>query len=419
MLVGQFPLEKVQQVVDFVWNNKHASLYTDFWHSTGITCKPEIRSYDDFVNIPTISREQLNTPLHPSGRCFTDLSHAHVLAYTSGTTSRRPLFMWRHLHPHPHSFANFNLYQRLGFQRVMIFGGHHRLGAENARDAGLSLVYGDPQNLKQSINIMDALAIDSIVLPPTLALLLAEELHKTSGTDAITGVALYGEYCSDMTYKLVRKHYPNAKLTVDYGLTEAALIIASGLDTCTQPNRIMHFFNDDCLIEVVDNEILITTLLLPHCFPLLRYKTGDAAELLEQQCDCSEKTQCVSLLGRINKDFIHISAGRLSVEELDRVIEPFLPYIELSYTLVVEELEKHDTRVGVLTLQATKKENVSMPTSFLTQYIQRHVMEHLRLSQNMSLSEATAAGLLLPLDIHWVTKPNINLKQPRLQQRFR
>lgn len=420
MIPVNFPTQSIRSVIDFVWDNEYCDLYKKMWREHGISKKPDINNYSDFAKLPTIARADLNVYKSPDERCFLKPSEKHALAHTTGTTSNQPFFVWRYLHEFPDGFTNFALYHELGLRTMMLFGGPQRilLGAKSAHEAGMNVVSGDAHNLAQSAHLAKVFAIDSLAMPATLAILFADALEPESYCADIKGITLYGEYCSDAALNIITSLYPNARIVIEYGLAEAAIHTAYGMDSCSNPNRHLHLFNPNSLVEVIDGEITITTLLLPYGMPLIRYRTGDAGELITRECRCGVTAPHLSLLGRIKKDFIRIGAGQLTAEELDRVMQPLLPYIAITYTLEVDEVVEDSKRLGLLTLLITIRENVTIPESSLSSLITKELYENLRLSQNLTLGEAVTANFIKPLQIKYVPQPPSSLKKLRLQQKF-
>jgi phenylacetate-coenzyme A ligase PaaK-like adenylate-forming protein len=135
----------------------------------------------------------------------------------------------------------------------------------------------------------------------------------------------------------------------------------------------MHENSKKFFIEIVDSEIVLTTLLLPYALPLIRYRTGDAARFVEEPCTCGNSERRIEILGRINGDFIRIAGCEVRLEELDRVMKSLLPYLEPTYKLEVGENIQGHTTMGTLTLFVTKRENISISDDSLkTQIAQRY-----------------------------------------------
>ncbi|MDC1205664.1 hypothetical protein N8083_02340, partial [Candidatus Pacebacteria bacterium] len=60
-----------------------------------------------------------------------------------------------------------------------------------------------------------------------------------------------------------------------------------------------------------------------------------------------------------------------------------------------------------------------MPENSLKLLITKELSENMRLSQNLTLSEALSRGLIESLTIKFVLKPEINIKHKKLIQKFK
>ena len=108
----------------------------------------------------------------------------------------------------------------------------------------------------------------------------------------------------------------------------------------------------------------------------------------------------------------------MRTEELDRVLEPFLPYIESSYRMLVDEKVNANSRVGLLSLEITIRKNVSTPEDSIKLQIGKALMENMRLSQNMRIKDAVAGNLIEIPTVTVVPSPDISIKRPRLRRIF-
>lgn len=84
------------------------------------------------------------------------------------------------------------------------------------------------------------------------------------------------------------------RMISEYGAAEAGIIAFE----C--PNGNMHINMENCIVEVVDNEIVVTNLV-SHSFPIIRYSLGDYVEVDNQTlCDCGRQSSTIkSVTGRV------------------------------------------------------------------------------------------------------------------------
>jgi len=89
------------------------------------------------------------------------------------------------------------------------------------------------------------------------------------------------------------------RIISEYGGAESGIIAFE----CA--NGHMHLNMETALIEVVENEILVTNLV-SHSFPIIRYAMGDYVELdTNIQCECGRKSPVIlSVTGRVGKKVV-------------------------------------------------------------------------------------------------------------------
>jgi len=92
------------------------------------------------------------------------------------------------------------------------------------------------------------------------------------------------------------------RIISEYGAAESGIIAFE----CV--NGHMHLNMETALVEVVDNEILVTNLV-SHSFPIIRYAVGDYVEIdTDIQCECGRKSPVIlSVTGRVGKKILGYS----------------------------------------------------------------------------------------------------------------
>jgi phenylacetate-coenzyme A ligase PaaK-like adenylate-forming protein len=389
--MSEYYAPKLQETVNFAWDNEHSDYYRELWSMSGVKEKPTIQTQDDFSDLPFSSRADLMQRLHPSERLFRPISEVEMLRTTSGTSGRGPLYFWRD------KFISPRIYTQLkdggGKLALALYAYHSAMsGVVPAREAGLELLIGDPHQLKETVDIAIAAGVDSLVVTPSVALMLVQFLRKDDYISKIVHIALWGEYCSDHTLNLVKESYPNASFSFTYALGEASDLLGYATDQCKNGNRYLHANTKDIYFEYIDNELVVTNLRVPHAMPLIRYKTGDSAKLVNQDCFCGDTNPMFEFLGRIGGDFVRIGGGEVRVEEIEKALSEFSPYIEPVFKVELRELEEGANRRVQLTLLLKSKDD-SDTKSPLTSLIAQRLVTTLKLSPNMLLRDAIAGGI--------------------------
>jgi phenylacetate-CoA ligase len=124
----------------------------------------------------------------------------------------------------------------------------------------------------------------------------------------------------------------------DYGLSE---IIGPGVSgECIEVRQGMHIQEDHFLPEIVDGELVLTSLT-KEALPMLRYRTGDLSSLDFRACDCGRTfVRMAAVPGRID-DMLIIRGVNLYPSEVERVLLS-LPGVSPHYQLVVDRPDTLD-----------------------------------------------------------------------------
>ena len=300
----------------------------------------------------------------------------------------------------------------------MLLGSHHKClhTIVTIRNSGVATILGNPQRLDEAARLAQDAQVTAFIGSPTSLTLLAPKLGAYCKRIRI--LTLWGEYCSTPTYTLLKEHYPNALFSFTYGQSETSGAVAFSTDVCAGANNVLHANEEEFFFEIEKGELIISTLTTPLPTPLIRYRTGDSVRFADGDCPCGDTTRRIEILGRINGDVIRTAGGEVRVAELDRVMEPLLPYIEPLYRLEVGEAIEQTKKKGTLHLFVTKRPNVRTPDASLCIQIDRALRENMRLSQTMRVEDAVKAELLEKPQITFVAKLTPGGKYPKLVRKF-
>ena len=382
--------EKMQKTIDFVWDNRYCDFYNEFWKAKEVREKPHLQSLDDFTQLPVCSKVNFQERPNPSERLFIDFGELEMIRSTSGTSGGDPLYFWRD------RFVGPELYQLTvngGGTRAMVFFVYNSAMSSvlPARDVGLELLVGDPHKLEDAAATIAHACVNSLVVTPSIALLLAPLIQKEGATENIVHLTLWGEFTSDETLEQLKEAYPKATYSWMYTLGEASDVIGYATNECTKGNHFVHIRTDAVYIEELDGELVVTNLRVPHAMPLVRYKTGDAVRILDESCDCGDTSPRLEFLGRIGGDFVRIGGGEVRVEEVEKVLAEFVSYVQPVFLGEIREVEERGGRLAQLTLYLSRKDETNEDA--LDMLIAKSLIEKLRLSPGMRLKDAIAGGI--------------------------
>jgi phenylacetate-CoA ligase len=193
----------------------------------------------------------------------------------------------------------------------------------------------------------------AICATPSYALVIAQAV-RDAGFDPVADLRLElglfgGEPWSDALRDEIERQLGLAAMNF-YGLSE---MCGPGVAAECLPGRSgLHVNEDHFLVEVVDPESgaplaagqegeLVLTTLTKEALPLIRYRTGDIASLIEEPCVCGRTTARIARLVGRRDDMLIIRGVNLYPSHVEHVL---LGVAEVAphYQLVVERRDAMD-----------------------------------------------------------------------------
>ncbi len=263
--------ERLVGVLDAVRNSPR----TDFYRRKYEALPEHISGVQD---LPFLVRDELVT-VAPDERCFVALDEVAFVAYTSGTTSGKPLVTF---------FSTIDAYHvdvtwGVPVQRILVvfpplnknFCGTF---IQQCREASprVTPVFGDPANLAVSAYLGNMLQTDALYATPSLAFALAPYLAATKTHMRIKLLVISGETITEAQRLSLQALYPAALIANLYASSEIGQFIM-GPNPAMLRDAVPGFtLLTEALVaaELIDNE-LVVSYAQNEAFPLLRYCTGD------------------------------------------------------------------------------------------------------------------------------------------------
>jgi phenylacetate-CoA ligase len=207
-------------------------------------------------------------------------------------------------------------------------GFHH--GAERL---GAAIVPVSSGQTKRQAMLLRDLQAHVLACTPSYAVTISEALEEEGlGPDDLSlEIGMFGAepWSESMRERLERRLGLRAHNV--YGLSE---IIGPGVAAECEETAGAHVNEDHFLTEVVDGELVITTLT-KEALPLLRYRTGDIAELTEEPCACG---RTLARMGRVQgrrDDMLILRGVNVYPSEIEHVLLG-VEGVEPQYELIVE-----------------------------------------------------------------------------------
>ena len=330
----EIQLNGLKWTVSHVFN--HSPYYREKFNAAGI--KPvDILSLEDIKHLPITDKEDLQEgyPFPLRSTAFEDIVRIHA---SSGTTGKRKVLCYtqRDIDVWADMFAR--CYELAGLtreDRVQIAVGYGLWTAGVGFQAGcerfgaIAVPLG-PANADMHCEMMVDMGSTVFCATASMALLMAEEIHKRNIADKINvkKIILGAERHSDAMRTRIQELMHVDHIFDIYGLTE---LYGPGTGLDCEHHTGIHYWSDLFIFEVIDpntlapvspgtvGELVVTTLCKEGS-PLIRYRTHDITRLLEDACPCGVPfPQHDRILGRSDDMFIY-RAVNIYPSQIDHVL---------------------------------------------------------------------------------------------------
>lgn len=386
-------LKQLQDIVEFAYNNKHASWYREICAKHGINTCPKIMSLDGFLALPILNRSMLNE-YSAYERLSTEPMNATDIRSTSGTSGQDPLFYIRTAN-YPH--MALRLFKDGARRKIYLWGYQHIVShVEGDRLQGLQTVVCDPQQLLQHVPLVSVMNVDTLAGTPSLLLLFGQALEdKLEDRLRFRFLELTGEPARPNTLKALNKLFPLAKPYNHYAMGEMGQETGIRTPHCDCQNTgYFHLSPEGIYAENLDGTLIVTQLNVPTAFPLIRYNTGDQVKWLgEDKCICGHEGISFELSGRANVDFVRIAGVELRHEEFATIVSNLNGAFENHVSVEVKEHLFNQSQRVALRIEVVPKPSATMSSLVLKELLEQEIISKLRLSATTRLSDMIKAGL--------------------------
>ena len=297
---------RTHQLSGLQWTVRHAyegsTEYREKLDQLGIT-PDTIQSLEDLSKLPFTTAEDLRDgyPFPLKAVPFEQIVRVHA---SSGTTGKRKVLCYtqKDLDDWTDFFAR--CYQMAGvtpLDRVQIAVGYgvwtagmgFQLGCEKM---GAMAVPVGPGNIDMQIQFLIDFQSTVFCSTASMALLMAEEIHKRGVADqiAIKKIIYGSERSSRSMRQKISELFGGAELFDITGLTE---LYGPGTGIECSEHDCIHYWGDYYLVEILDPETLqplpdgewgemVVTTLCKEGAPLIRYRTRDITRIIPGRCSC-------------------------------------------------------------------------------------------------------------------------------------
>lgn len=401
-------LEKLQQ--DRMLKTIHRALgspfYRERYNKLGINVE-EIRSLDDFRNLPFTNKDDLRSS-YPSGMLAVDPQRVIRLHASSGTTGQSTVVY--------HTAGDLDAWTGLVtrclvmagatdndvFQNMMSYGlftgglGLH-YGAERL---GMMVIPAGGGNTHRHIAFFRDFGTTIIHITPSYALHVSDVIRDLglSPDDFQLRLMIFGaEPYSEATRDKLEESF-RVKAFNCYGLSE---MNGPGVAFECRHSEGMHVWEDNYLVEIIDpatgnpvpdgevGEVVFTTLNR-EAMPLIRYRTRDLARVFpETGCSCGRNFKRLSrIMGRTD-DMLIVRGVNVFPSQIEHVLMK-LPEVGTNYQIILDRsgnLDRMTIRVEIYGKMFHGEVN---ELRLLRKKIQHELKEQILISTEVELMEPGA-----------------------------
>lgn len=430
---------KLKNLLERVTSSEHSAFYREKYGEkiTSVTKPahhPDGLNNEEFIhyfeNLPYLTRQDI-TSTHPDKRLFIDRSEIEFISYTSGTTDGKPLILyWSHVDDY---FFNPSL--GLDVQTLLILHpalnknfGHTFIQQCRQAKKPLTPVFADYQNLAQSAIIAGATQIDTIYTTPTLAEHIADHLDTHYDTARVKLLVLFSETLTPTKRSVLEKRYPNAEIANVYASSEVGQILFfPSIDDIRKKNDHMQIIKDAIIaVELVEGE-LILTMEQNKAFPLIRYKTGDFFELVQDSNQNKISTSNQNLLqsdaepiilkwaGRIDVDKIKVNGLEIRAEDIEQALSTCVNEIGSVYQFHFYSTESPSTHKETIKIEIEVQKKYA--SAFAQKEAEEKIIQALLtkwfFTTNATLQTAIDKGLALMPTVRFVESLSLQTQKTR------
>ena len=280
---------------------------------------------DELEALPLTTKAELRT-LYPLGALAVPVEQT-VRVHASSGTGGKPTIVGYTAH-------DVGVFAEVNARAIACAGGDpddvfHVAYGYGLFTGGLGLHYGGERlgatvvpasggNVALQLELLADLGADGLACTPSFALLLAE---RAAADGLLERIRLrYGVFGAESWSEALRQKLEQA-WGIDacdiYGLSE---VIGPGVAMeCREGKGALHVFDDHFLPEIVDGELVLTTLT-KEAFPVLRYRTGDVTSFVDEPCACGRTHRRIARIsGRVD-DMLVVRGVNVYPSEIEAVV---------------------------------------------------------------------------------------------------
>ena len=398
-------VQQLRRLINTVVQSELSDFYRDLYTSI------DAEAVSSITDLPFLDRSTL-ADVHPDDRLYTHHDNVRFVAYTSGTTSGKPMLSYFSTIEDYHLDSAWGS----GITRPLIVfpplnknfcGTFVQQCAQSPRP--VTPVFGDLQNMATNAVLFAEARCDALYATPSYAFALAPELKRFADPAAVKLLIISGETVGEEKMVSLKALYPNATIANLYASSEIGQFImgptpemmASGVQGFVPVKKTL------VALELVEGE-LVVTYALNEAFPLIRYKTGDHFKVSESlTAQYGAGTLVLTWAGKGGVDVVRA----VGLEFRTGSVDDFFSTLPQHYADYQLHVHGGDTETGVqLVLEIVSTE---IDTTQLA-LVREAFMEQFIVSKSGTAGQALTDGVIESIEVRFVNEVSVQGKKRRV-----
>lgn len=382
-------LQELTALYERAVSSPHSRFYRDFF-----AARPAPSTLAEWRALPLLTKQDI-VAVPFDERIFVDPGKVDLVRLTSGTTSANVLAI-------PRAEALYTEAERdlIPADSYIGFLLPHRV-YDNYAKPGTRFIGGDPARLAESAHLAASIEVQAVAGLPSTLIPFAGQLSRVYDINRVRHLCLNGESATKMQRAMLKTLYPGVQTMVSsYGSSETQGLCAistpyPGYEQALRGHPLVHYEIVDDAGSVIEQfpaegELVVSIVSDTVAFPLIRYRTGDTALMLESD----DAHSIFVLLGRAQTDRIRFSAGSIFVAEMERAITKITKGFVADFEATVREEKTADgARLALsIALISPPLYHASIPLDVASQ-----LEREMRISERGTYRDAVQKGACAPL----------------------
>ena len=313
----------IYSAIEAASRDERAALQLERLRSTAARRGLEVSSLDDLQSLPFTTKDDLRAS-YPLGLLAVPRERLVRIHASSGTGGKPTIVAY--------TAGDVALFAEVNARAIACAGG--RAGdvfqiayGYGLFTGGLGLHYGGERlgatvvpasggNVPLQLGLLADLCADGIACTPSFALLLAERAGELRERIRLRYGVLGAEAWSEEIRRELEAAWGFDACDI-YGLSE---VIGPGVAMeCREGKGALHVFDDHFLPEIVDGELVLTTLSRAAS-PVLRFRTGDVTSFVDEPCPCGRTHRRIARLSGRLDDMLVVRGINVYPSEIEAVV---------------------------------------------------------------------------------------------------